>query len=109
MGFNIVDGSSNGDKFLSFLKTDILPKIKNKTILMDNVSFHHKKEVIDTISNSGNNILYNVAYNPDTNPVENCFSVSKNFVKKREPSIIKSLNLLTSNKLFNMFKNSFSE
>lgn len=83
---------------------------------MDNIKFHHSKNVKDCITISGNNILYNVSDHPDTNPVENCFSVMKNYVSKIEPStekeliksIDKSINLLTYTKLKNMFNNSFN-
>ena len=83
---------------------------------MDNVRFHHSAIVKNSIIESGNNILYNVAYNPDTNPIENCFSVLKNYVRKTQPmtenalvmSIEKSLKLLTPIKLQNMFNNSFN-
>lgn len=96
---------------------------------MDNVRFHHSKIVKDCIINSGNEILYNIAYCKDlllfkknnklctdTNPIENCFSVSKNYVRKIGPvtenelvsSIVKSLKLLTPTKLVNMFNNSFT-
>lgn len=114
LDYDIINGSSNALNFEKFLKEKLLPKMKNQTILMDNVRFHHSKIVKDAIINTGNNILYNVSYNPDSNPVENCFSVSKNYVKKSEPnneeelekSIIESLNLLTKEKLSNMFINS---
>jgi len=116
MAYNLINGSSNAINFEKFIREDVLPKLNNETILMDNVKFHHSAIVKNPIIESGNNILYNVAYNPDTNPIENCFSVSKNYVRKSQPitenalivSIEKSLKLLTPEKLTNMFNNSFN-
>ncbi len=116
LAYNLIQNSSNALNFEKFLKEDVLPKINNETILMDNVRFHHSKIVKDCITNSGNEILYNISYHPDTNPVENCFFVMKNYVSKNDPStknqlknlIDKSIKLLTPTKLKNMFNNSFN-
>ena len=81
---------------------------------MDNVKFHHSKIVKDLISKTTNKEIYNVAYNPDTNPIEFCFSLIKNIVSKKnitndkqlENEIIKSLKTLTVSKLEAFFKHS---
>lgn len=117
LAHTITNNSSNAVKFETFLKTTLLPKIKNETILMDNVRFHHSKNVINCILENGNKILYNVPYNPDTNPVENCFSLMKKYVSKIQPTtenqlssaINKSLKILCPKKLNNMFGNSFNK
>lgn len=117
LAYTITDKSSNAVKFEQFLKTELLPKINNGTILMDNVSFHHSKKVVDCILEAGNQILYNVPYNPDTNPIENCFSLMKRYVRRIQPTnenqlvdaINKSLKLLHPKKLKNMFNNSFNK
>ncbi len=56
LAYTITDKSSNAIKFEKFLKTELLPKIKKETILMDNVSFHHSKKVVDCILETGNKI-----------------------------------------------------
>ncbi len=117
LAHTLTNNSSNALKFEEFLKLNLLPKINNETILMDNVKFHHSKNVINCILESGNHILYNVPYNPDTNPIENCFSLIKKNVRKIEPTNInqlvnaieKSLKLLTPIKLKHMFNNSFDK
>ena len=116
IGYNLINGSSNAVNFKKFLVDDVLPKLNNKTLLMDNARIHHSAIVKNSIIESGNSILYNIAYNPDTNPIENCFHVSKNYIRKIEPTtekelisaIEKSLKLLTSDMLTNIFKNSFN-
>ena len=114
LGYNIVNGSSNAQNFYIFLKNNILPHVENGAILMDNVKFHHSKIVKDLISKTTNKEIYNVAYNPDTNPIEFCFSLIKNIVSKKnitndkqlENEIIKSLKTLTVSKLEAFFKHS---
>jgi len=111
---NIINGSSNAINFCNFLKDSVLPNIENGVILMDNVRFHHSKIVTDEINKTTNKIIYNVAYNPDSNPIEFCFSPIKSFVSKREPknedqlikAIESSLKTITSTKLEAFFRHS---
>lgn len=86
LGYNIINNSSNTNNFHKFIKENVLPKIKNGIILMDNVRFHHSKIVKECIEETTNKILYNIAYNPDTNPIENCFSIIKKVVGNKEPA-----------------------
>ena len=117
IGYSLVDGSSNKIIFEKFMKEQVLPKVDNNIILMDNVSFHHSKSVVDCINSTSNKIIYNIPYNPDTNPVEFVFSIIKNFVRKKEPNtltnlekcIIKSFKLVSINKLTNIFNHSLSK
>jgi transposase len=114
LGKNIINGASNAINFCKFLKDDILPHLKNGAILMDNVRFHHSKIVTDAINNTTNKIIYNVAYNPDSNPIEFCFSPIKLFVSKKEPkdenqlikAIDQSLKIITPTKMEAFFKHS---
>ena len=65
-------------KFMSELVADI----KDKYILMDNVSFHKSKKVIDIIEKSGNKALFIPPYSPDCNPIEEVFSSMKAYLRK---------------------------
>ena len=116
IGHSLVNGSSNNIIFKNFLQTQVLPKIQNSVILMDNVRFHHSKNVVDLVNSTSNSILYNVHYNPDTNPIEFVFSIIKNFVRKSmansnnslDKSILDSFKLVTSDKLKNIFSHSLN-
>jgi hypothetical protein len=44
---------------------------------MDNVRFYHSKIAKECVEETRNKILYNIAYNPDTKTIENCFSIIK--------------------------------
>ena len=81
IGHKIIKGSSNAVDFLNFIKEDLV-NIQNKTLLMDNARIHHAKIVKEYMENNTNDILYNVPYHPEFNPIEKCFSVFKNNIKK---------------------------
>ena len=114
--YNIIDNSSNTINFHKFMKDKILPKINNGIILMDNVRFHHSKIIKDLINETTNKIIYNVAYNPETNPIENCFSIIKKIVGNREPTnknqllkeIANSLKHITKTKCESFYKHSLN-
>lgn len=114
IGYNIINGSSNLSNFVTFLSS-FLPSVQNHTLLMDNVNFHHSKSVTNLVNLSSNSILYNVPYNPQTNPIEFVFKIIKDFVKSKMVSvktnikklICKSFKLVTSQKLKNIFNYSF--
>jgi transposase len=116
LGYNIINNSSNTINFHKFLKENILPKIKNGVILMDNVRFHHSKIVKECVEETTNKILYNIAYNPDTNPIENCFSIIKKVVGNKEPTnevqlikeIVKSFKYVTKEKCKAFYKHSLN-
>jgi len=116
VGYNIINNSSNSKNFENFLKESVLNKIENGAILMDNAKIHHSKAVKDCVNKTTNKIIYNVAYNPETNPIEFCFSEIKRFVSKKEPKtdnqlikeIEKSLKTITESKLKAFFKHSLN-
>ena len=116
IGYNLVNCSSNSLNFESFLKHDVFPHITNSLLLMDNARIHHSKNIVDLVNSTSNKILYNVPYNPETNPIEFVFSIIKSFVKNKEPSseldlnkyILKSFSSVTPTKLKSIFRHSLN-
>lgn len=70
--------------FLEFLKKhkDIFPK--GCVVVMDNVSFHHCKEIKAFIHECGWDVLYTPPYSPWYSPIEGVFSVVKNHYYKHQ-------------------------
>ncbi len=66
--YKIQNTPFNKTSFVDFLKTLDLPK--NTIILLDNVSFHHSKEVINYIKSKMWNLLFIPPYSPNFNPIE---------------------------------------
>ena len=80
-----LEGSYNGKHFLSFLERLIArlePRGSKYTILMDNVAFHKTKLVQSLIREAGHRLLFTPPYSPDTNPIENVFSLVKHRVRR---------------------------
>lgn len=72
----ILKGSVNGSIFTTFLKK-VNRRAKNKYLLMDNARIHKSKEVKKYVDKTTNKCLFNVPYNPHTNPIEQVFNKSK--------------------------------
>jgi transposase len=71
----------NTDLYYLFLE-DLLKNIKNKYILMDNVSFHKSKRILELITKTNNKILFIPPYSPDFNPIEEVFAEMKAFIRR---------------------------
>jgi transposase len=78
--YNIENKPFNKISFLEFLKSIDLPIYT--IILLDNVSFHHSKCIVDYAKEKKWILLYTPPYSPWFNPIENVFSVIKNHFRK---------------------------
>jgi len=91
---NLILGSQNGkliapmifkntidtDCFNMWVKHCLIDKISaNSTIVLDNASFHKKKDLDEILSDTGHKILFLPPYSPDLNPIENSFANIKKF------------------------------
>ena len=84
----ITEGSVNGDTFLHFVHTMLLPILnsfdghsKNSVVIMDNASIYHTDSVVRTIDATGALIRFLPPYSPDMNPIENVFSEVKHYLE----------------------------
>lgn len=98
---------------------DIIPKCNGKTILfMDNARIHHYKKLIKELEKYDNiQIIYNVPYCPQFNPVEHIIGIIKNYIlrhnvktkKHIEMFLKKAINKIKSKTYKNCFKNSLQK
>ena len=114
----IIKGSSKKDNFVEFIKGLIKKLDKNKTyyLLLDNASIHRSNVFKQLIEDHKNiNIIYNVPYMPEYNPIEMVFSKIKYFIRKQENNynkvnlknnILNSLKIVTPINLKNYFTHS---
>lgn len=72
-----LNGSSNTNEFIIFLNELQLKNITQKYILMDNVSFHHSKQVCLLLKELNLQPIYTSPYSPEWNPAEMFFSLYK--------------------------------
>jgi transposase len=91
LAWQLVVGAYNKQLFLAFLRERLLPSLVTvpaaRHLLMDNVAFHHSKEVSALLRE--NNLpppIFNPPYHPDTNPVEMAFSMIKRHARRTQPS-----------------------
>ena len=79
----VFDGSLNGDIFREYVAQCLAPTLKaGDTVIMDNLSSHKVKGVIDPIIAAGAKVLYLPPYSPDLNPIEMLWSKMKAYLRK---------------------------
>lgn len=85
------DGAINKARFISFVRDLLGPNAKDTVIVMDNIRFHHSKEVVELIERTGASILYTAPYHPEQNAIEEAFSFVKHHLRKLAPRCLPSL------------------
>jgi transposase len=113
--FKLYKGTIKTPQLLDFMKDLIIPT--NVHILLDNASIHKSSGFKNFVEENSINLLYNVSYSPETNPIEMVFSKVKNIVKSRDNSTEEKItkNVAIANKrvikrdLANFYKKSFSQ
>ncbi len=75
--------------FLFLLQNVLLPNLPKdiKAILMDNVSFHHSKDVCSLLKTYKLQSLYIPLYTPRCNPIEEVFSVMKRCFRSHSDNV----------------------
>ena len=68
---SLFDGNIDADVFSAWIGRDSLPKLpENSVIVMDNASFHKRRDIREAITSAGHPIDYPPVYSPDPNPIE---------------------------------------
>ncbi len=94
--YKIVKNSAKKEDFYNFIK-DLTLNIENKSLLLDNARIHHSRIIKQYVNTTSNKLLFNIPYNPETNPIEMYFSKFKRLVRSRsdnENNLIKNINKL---------------
>jgi transposase len=98
-------GSVNTDIFKGFLNLMNYPK--GTVLLLDNVSFHKSKAVLETVKEKGWELLFVPPYSPVFNPIEGVFSIVKREYQK-VMNIHSSFIKVSLDHIKSFFKHSFS-
>jgi transposase len=78
----------DADVFYGWVKQDLLPKCPpNSVIVMDNATFHKRKDIQALIINAGHTLEYLPPYSPDLNPIEPKWAHAKAIRRKYQCSI----------------------
>jgi transposase len=82
LGALTLEGGANGSAFQYFIEHILLPNISpGACIVMDNGSIHLGEIVRSLIEAAGAQLIYLPPYSPDFNPIENCWSKVKEFLR----------------------------
>lgn len=83
---NTMFQTANGERFVHWLKSSLLPKLKRGDVLvMDNLRAHHSPHVGPACAARGVRVLYLPPYSPDLNPIESGWALQKQHVRKHAP------------------------
>lgn len=93
--YKVIKGSANRYDFLNFIKK-VVEVIKNNNyyFLLDNARIHHAKIFKAFIELNQINVIYNVPYCPENNPIEKAFFIVKNNLrnkKNNDVSLLKNI------------------
>lgn len=77
-----INGAVNGDIFLAFVRDLLVPTLRpGDTVIMDNLGAHRVAGVREAIESAKAHLLYLPPYSPDLNPIEQCISKLKAFLR----------------------------
>ena len=80
------DGTMDSVLFESWFEKCFLPVIKKGTVIvMDNASFHRKKQLICAAQKAGCSLIFLPPYSPQFNPIEKFWSWLKRYLRKILP------------------------
>ena len=77
-----VEGGTTGEVFRAFVEQILVPSLwPGAVVVMDNLSAHKVKGIQETIEAAGAKVVYLSPYSPDFNPIENCWSLLKEYLR----------------------------
>lgn len=78
--------TTNASRFVAWLTTKLLPKLRRGDVLvMDNLSAHHDARVAKACRACGVRPMYLPPYSPDLNPIEPGWALQKQHVRRHAP------------------------
>jgi transposase len=82
-GVMTVEGGTNKEVFVTFLKTQVLPRLQPKDVLvMDNLKAHRAPGIQELVEETGAKVLYMPPYSPELNPIEPAWSKVKALLRR---------------------------
>lgn len=95
-----VDAPTDQDIFLTYLDEVLCPKLKPEhVVVMDNLSVHRVPKVREKIEATGARLLYLPPYSPDLNPIEPCWSKTKQKLRALKARAVQALETATTTAL----------
>ena len=110
-----INGSADGDVFITFVREVLVPELRpNDVVIMDNLNVHKNFEVEKVINEAGSLLIFLPPYSPDFNPIEQCWSKVKAYLRSIEArtcgaldqAITDAINSITSEDAYGWFSHS---
>lgn len=77
-----IAGAFDQEVFDAWVEQMLVPTLRpGDWVLLDNVSFHYSARATRLIEEAGAGVLHIPAYSPDFNPIEECFSKIKTYLR----------------------------
>jgi transposase len=77
-----VEGATDTDVFCAYISRVLKPTLRRgDTVVLDNLSAHKARQVRELVEGSGARLLYLPPYSPDLNPIEQCWSKIKTYLR----------------------------
>ncbi len=74
--------ATDADIFLAYVEQVLSPKLNPcDVVVMDNLSSHKDNEGVESIENTGAELLYLLPYSPDLNPIETALAKRKQLLR----------------------------
>lgn len=88
----IFEGGVNGDIFKMYIERFLIPSLrKDDIVIMDNLSSHKVKGIVDAIENAGAFVRFLPEYSPDLSPIEPMWSKIKSFLRSLKARLFDDL------------------
>lgn len=92
-GCKTIKGPVNGEMFYNFLVNEVIKDRTGMLILLDNARIHHYGKLKKKIEETGNKLVYNIPYHPESNPVEYLNNVVKSKLKNQYVENVDNLDI----------------
>jgi transposase len=111
----VFEGTLNGELFREYVIECLVPTLqRGDIVIMDNLTSHKVKGVVESINAVGASVLYLPPYSPDLNPIEMMWSKIKSYMRKTKArtreglyeAIGEAFNLVTLTDIQSWFKES---
>jgi transposase len=96
--YNLCEASMDSNKFNIFV-TDLIKKIntEKKSLFLDNATIHKNKKLKEIIKEKKLNVVYNIAYKSEFNPIEYVNNMIRNRLHNNENGTIEELHKIIKN------------
>ena len=84
----LFESSIDSEVFSAWIRMDLLAKLpESSVIVMDNASFHKRRDIQDAVKAEGHILEYMPVYSPDLNPIEHKWAQAKALRRKHRCSV----------------------